>query len=70
LKEVIIVYKTHFDIGYSDLARNVDHKYRTEMLDHALDNIEKHARNPKNRQFVWTIPGWPMKQILIRKKSG
>ena len=64
LKEVIIVYKTHFDIGYSDLARNVVHKYRTEMLDHALDNIEKNARNPKDRQFVWSIPGWPMKQIL------
>ena len=64
LKEVIIVYKTHFDIGYSDMARNVVHKYRTEMLDHTLVNIEKNARNPKDRQFVWTIPGWPMKQIL------
>ena len=31
LKEVIIVYKTHFDIGDSDLARNLVHKYRTEM---------------------------------------
>ena len=64
LKEVIIVYKTHFDIGYSDMARNVVHKYRTEMLDHTLDNIKKNALNPKDRQFVWTIPGWPMKQIL------
>lgn len=64
LKEVIVVYKTHFDIGYSDLARNVVHKYRTEMLDHALDNIEKNSKRPKAEQFVWTIPGWPMEQIL------
>lgn len=64
LKEVIIVYKTHFDIGYSDLARNVVHKYRTEMLDHTLDNIEKNSKRPKEEQFVWTIPGWPMQQIL------
>lgn len=64
LKEVIIVYKTHFDIGYSDLARNVVHKYRTEMLDHTLDNIEKNSKRPKEQQFVWTIPGWPMEQIL------
>lgn len=64
LKEVIVIYKTHFDIGYSDLARNVVHKYRTEMLDHALVNIEKNSKSPKNEQFVWTIPGWPMEQIL------
>lgn len=64
LKEVIIIYKTHFDIGYSDLARNVVHKYRTEMLDHTLDNIEKNSKRPKEEQFVWTIPGWPMQQIL------
>lgn len=64
LKEIIIVYKTHFDIGYSDLARNVVHKYRTEMLDHTLNNIEKNSKRPKEEQFVWTIPGWPMKQIL------
>lgn len=64
LKEVVIVYKTHFDIGYSDMARNVVHKYRTEMLDHTLDNIEKNRKRPKNQQFVWTVPGWPMKQIL------
>lgn len=64
MKEVIIVYKTHFDIGYSELARNVVHKYRTEMLDHALDNIEKNSKSSKNEQFVWTVPGWPMKQIV------
>ena len=64
LKKIVVIYKTHFDIGYSDMARNVVHKYRTEMLDHALDNIEKNSRNPRNEQFIWTVPGWPMKQIL------
>ena len=64
LEEVVIVYKTHFDIGYSGLAREVVHKYRTEMLDHALDNIAVNSKNPKDRQFVWTTPGWLMQQIL------
>ena len=64
LEEVIIVYKTHFDIGYSAMARDVVHKYRTEMLDHTLANIEANEANPKEHQFTWTVPGWPMKQIL------
>lgn len=64
LKEIIIVYKTHFDIGYSDLAKNVIHNYRTEMMDHTLRGIERNKSQPKEHQFVWTIPGWPMGQLL------
>lgn len=64
LKKVVIVYKTHFDIGYSEMARNVVHNYRTTMLDNVLENVRRNADQPKARQFVWTIPGWPMRQIL------
>jgi len=64
LKEIIIVYKTHFDIGYSDLAKNVIHNYRTEMMDHTLRGIERNKSQPKEHQFVWTIPGWPMGQLI------
>ena len=64
LKEVIVVYKTHFDIGYSALARDVIHEYRTEMVDRVLDAIEQNRHQAKEQQFVWTVSGWPMKQIL------
>ena len=36
VEEVVVVFKTHFDIGYTDLARNVVAKYRTSMIDNAL----------------------------------
>ena len=64
LEEVIVVYKTHFDIGYSALARDVIHEYRTEMVDRVLDAIEQNRHQAKEQQFVWTVSGWPMKQIL------
>jgi len=64
LESVIIVYKTHFDIGYSETVQQVVHDYRTAMADKVLDAIEKNSQQPKDRQFVWTISGWPMKQIL------
>jgi len=35
----VIVSKTHFDIGYSALARDVEHEYRTTMIDRALATI-------------------------------
>jgi alpha-mannosidase len=64
LQNVVIVYKTHFDIGYSTRAGEVVHEYRTEMADRVLDAIQRNSRQPKERQFVWTLSGWPMKQIL------
>ena len=64
LTNVIIVYKTHFDIGYSARVQQVIHDYRTAMADHLLDVIEKNSHQSKENQFVWTLSGWPMKQIL------
>ncbi|MHB1033718.1 MAG: glycoside hydrolase family 38 N-terminal domain-containing protein [Pirellulales bacterium] len=64
LRDVVIVYKTHFDIGYTTMAREVVHAYRTEMADRVLDAIEINRNQPKEQQFVWTVSGWPMKQIL------
>ncbi|MCF7674533.1 MAG: hypothetical protein K9M97_04260 [Akkermansiaceae bacterium] len=63
--DVYVVVKSHFDLGFTDLAGNVFHRYRTEMMDGSLDIIEKNRSLPKEHRFVWTMPGWPlMKQIL------
>ncbi|MHC1766641.1 MAG: hypothetical protein AB9869_20440 [Verrucomicrobiia bacterium] len=61
----VLVMKSHFDIGYSALARDVEHEYRTTMIDRALETMEQNARVAgPGEQFVWTIPGWPMETIL------
>ncbi|HEY5910398.1 MAG TPA: hypothetical protein VJA21_07315 [Verrucomicrobiae bacterium] len=31
--DVIVVFKTHFDIGYTAMASNVVQRYRTKMID-------------------------------------
>jgi hypothetical protein len=64
LKDIVIVYKTHFDIGYTQLARDVCHQYRTEMADKVLEAIDRNAHQPKDKQFVWTLSGYPLSQIL------
>jgi alpha-mannosidase len=64
VREVVITFKTHFDIGYTDLASNVVQRYRTTMIDQALKVVEQNRSLPPEQQFVWTIPGWPMSKIL------
>jgi hypothetical protein len=64
LEEVVIVFKTHFDIGYTDMAANVVQRYRTTMIDQALQVVDQNRSLPPEQQFVWTVPGWPMSKIL------
>jgi hypothetical protein len=64
VKEVIVVFKTHFDIGYTDLATNVLNRYRTAFVDNAVKLIDDSKNLPSSEQFVWTVPGWPLKQML------
>lgn len=64
LEEIILVFKTHFDIGYTDMAARVVERYQTSMIDSALDVVDDSRDLPEERKFVWTIPGWPMSKIL------
>ncbi len=63
-ENVIVVFKTHFDIGYTDLAGSVVNKYQTSMIEGALKVIDKTRTLPGDQHFTWTLPAWPMQQIL------
>ncbi len=64
VKEVVVVFKTHFDIGYTAMARDVVAHYRTGMIDKALKVCDDSRSLPPENRFVWTLPGWPMAQLL------
>ncbi len=64
VQEVIIVSKTHFDIGYTARVAEVLNRYRTTMMDGALSVMEETTSLPKEFQFAWTLPGWPLAQIV------
>lgn len=63
VREIVIVFKTHFDIGFTDMASNIVQKYRTTMIDKALTVVDQNRDLPPEQQFAWTIPGWPMYKI-------
>jgi hypothetical protein len=64
LKEVFVTHKTHYDIGYTHLAKEVVENYRTTMIDSALGIIDGARKLPPEDQFAWTVPGWPLWTIL------
>jgi len=63
--DVWVVFKTHFDLGFTDLPENVFEKYRGEMMDKALDIIEKNAQLSPEKRFAWTVAGWPLQAQIL-----
>ena len=69
LEEVILVWKTHNDIGYTHSVPEVLDYYRTGMMDHALSLIEDTLNTPRDERFVWVLPAWVMEVILDEKQT-
>ncbi|MEI6784186.1 MAG: hypothetical protein WCQ21_25115 [Verrucomicrobiota bacterium] len=64
VREVIVIIKTHFDIGYTHRVKEIVHHYRTDMIDQAMNIMDQSKNLPPEQQFAWTGPGWVMSKVL------
>ena len=62
--KIITVFKTHVDIGFTDLPQKVIEKYSWGMLKDAVETCEKTSQNPKETRFIWTLPAYPLYHAL------
>jgi len=67
--DIVIVFKMHFDIGYTNWAEAVLQQYSGKMLQETLHSIEATSSLPVAEQFKWTIPSWPLKYMLENSSS-
>ena len=65
LKKIILVFKTHFDIGFTDLSSRVINDYSNSMLKEVIATC-KATQHMGKQQYVWTMPSWPLKIITER----
>ena len=61
--DIVVVFKMHFDIGYTQWAEGVLQQYSGPMLAKTLQAIDETSGLPEAEQFVWTVPSWPLKYI-------
>lgn len=62
--DIIVVFKMHFDIGYTQWAEGVLQQYSGPMVEKTLKAIDQTSDLPEEEQFVWTVPSWPLKYML------
>ncbi len=54
IKKVHVVYKTHLDIGFTDLGERVLEKYRTSYIPHSID-LALELNTETEKKFIWTL---------------
>lgn len=66
---VHVVFKTHLDLGFTDLAERVLDTYIDTYLPKALDTVERLREDGSGDRFVWTTGSWLVDQFLERTKG-
>lgn len=70
LETIYVVFKTHFDIGFTGLAEEIVSFYRNNMLSDVVETCEKTMNNKEGHRYVWTMSSWPLLQSLKGKNKG
>jgi len=64
VKKVHVIFKTHLDIGYTDLAANVIEKYRSEFIPAAVRLAKETREQNAAHCFRWTTGAWLIHSYL------
>ena len=65
IEKVHLLFKTHLDIGFTDLAANVIDKYIHKFMPMAI-SLARTSRLEGDSRFVWTTGSWLIWQFLER----
>ena len=66
IRKVHVVFKTHLDIGFTDLAHVVVDEYMQHFIPRAMRTAEILACSDRPEQFIWTTGSWLLHTYLER----
>jgi hypothetical protein len=64
IKKVHLIFKTHFDIGFTDLSSKVERKYIEEFIPKTLDVNDQLMAEQSADRYVWTTGSWLIEEYL------
>lgn len=63
MKKVIVVSKTHLDLGFTDYAENIRQKYMNTFIPSAIE-LSENINTETEKKFIWTTGAWILKEAL------
>ncbi|GGI46665.1 hypothetical protein GCM10008018_18230 [Paenibacillus marchantiophytorum] len=70
LDTIYVVFKTHVDLGFTDLPSNIVKQYTQDMAKDVLTICEGTKHFEPGHRFVWTVPSWVLDETLIHAEEG
>jgi len=64
LKNVLVIFKTHFDLGFTDFADNIRCKYIESFIPKAISTAEELRMRGGASRFVWSMGSWLIDEFL------
>ncbi|MBQ8503952.1 MAG: DUF5054 domain-containing protein [Clostridia bacterium] len=64
MKKVIVVSKTHLDLGFTDYAENIRMQYINRFIPEAI-NLANQVNSENEKSFIWTTGSWILKEALL-----
>ena len=64
IETVHLIFKTHLDIGFTALARDVVTQYFEEFFPRAIEVAETLRRSRDTERFIWTTGSWLIYEYL------
>ncbi|GCE25178.1 hypothetical protein KDA_06620 [Dictyobacter alpinus] len=59
-----LIFKTHLDLGFTDLAKNVAEQYFTHYIPQALTTAKRFRAEGSAERFIWTLGSWLIYEYL------
>lgn len=56
--KILVVCKTHLDVGFTDFARNVTQQYFYNYIPAAIKTADTLRKKNGDARFVWTVGSW------------
>lgn len=64
INKVLIVFKTHLDIGFTDYSNSVIEKYKKVFIPNAIKTADTLRKNKSSASFCWTTGSWLIYEYL------
>src|SRR5690606_37014905 len=64
---VHVIFKTHLDVGFTDLAAQVIDRYMTQFIPDALALARDMQANHPDEPFRWTVGSWLIHEYFARQ---
>lgn len=70
LNTIHLVFKTHLDIGFTDLAEKITSQYFEHFIPAAIDTAESFQQIDTDDSYIWTTGSWLIYEYLERSSHS